>query len=213
LAGRISCRISRPADWLCHSRGKPIPVASRAVGKIRHQRGCHADTGDISTGPPDSRAAWKVRRREIRSPPAPWSTSLTLGSDFWKYDHSDSPIDSARHDCRIYPTRASPSKGRRMRQWVGRNTSVGQIPLGIRTGVFRQACVARGRACYLLKRHWTSVVIARAKAKTTEAAREAEASLDRLLPPSKAHRAATRKARSSVSYRGKNVDRKWIAAR
>src|SRR5215510_5336593 len=83
-------------------------------------------------------------------------------------------------------------------------------PKGIRTRVSDRLVVARGRAL-ATQRHLTSVVIARAEAKTTGAAREAEASLDRPLPPSQAHRSATRQAWLSVSYRG-NVDRKWIAA-
>src|SRR5262249_4034860 len=79
-------------------------------------------------------------------------------------------------------------------------------PKGIRTRVSDRLVVTQGRPV-ATQRHWTSVAIARAEAKTTGAA------LDRLLPPSPAHRSATRQDWLSVSYRGKKVDRKWIAAR
>ena len=90
-----------------------------------------ADTGDTASGPPDSRAAARSGQcREIRSPSARWSTSLTWLSHFWKSDHSGRrQVIRARLTLR-HAARASPSKGRRIRKRAGRNTPVCQIPLG-----------------------------------------------------------------------------------
>src|SRR5262249_22831036 len=152
VLGRVGLWAGEAAPWMGGERGTAGPTellprrersSTARAGRFEPRATVFAEArvclafslaaGTLHPGLPIAVRLGRIERRsEIRSLPDLWSTSLTWGGHFWKYDHSGrshrfrSDV-TAGYGC-VYAARARPSKGRRVSQRAEGNTSVCRIP-------------------------------------------------------------------------------------